>query len=185
MPGARGITKAGTEPGLDLDRSVVVEGPVWVVGNLPHVTIGIGKRPCRAAPISAARRTNNAATGPLCILEQRLDLFGGTNVMRQLNAGSPVPAERRPETEDHPASLEETDLVIGLICSRPSKRLIEAARPGQVADAESHTADALFHAKSISQGRIALRSHQLVRSALSRSLDMWRGCSRGGLRRCW
>ena len=50
-----------------------------------------------------------------------------------------------PEAENHPAGLEEADLVVRLPSAAPSERLVKAARTGEIGDAERHEADALFH----------------------------------------
>jgi hypothetical protein len=66
-----------------------------------------------------------------------------------LDPESAVTAERRPQAEDHPAGLEEADLIIGLLGAAPAERLVE--RPGSVkiGDAKRHQADALIYAEII------------------------------------
>jgi hypothetical protein len=59
-------------------------------------------------------------------------------------------AESGPETEDHPARLNETDLIVRLFGPTPTERLVKRTRSGKVANPERHDTDALFHDQSIS-----------------------------------
>src|SRR5437879_1202907 len=78
------------------DRAVVRERPVRVVGDLPHVAIGVGKGPGVAAPVGAGSRASDRCAGALGGSEERVDLLGRTNVMGQLDPGCAVAAKRRP-----------------------------------------------------------------------------------------
>ncbi len=69
--------------------------------------------------------------------------------MGELDPGSAVTAERRPQAEDHPAGLKEADLIVGLPGATPAERLIEGTGPGEIGDAKGHKADALVHAQII------------------------------------
>ena len=65
--------------------------------------------------------------------------------MRELDPRRPAASERGPQSEDHPASLEEHDLVIGLLRAAPSKGLIERPGAGEIFDPKRHQTDALLH----------------------------------------
>jgi hypothetical protein len=60
-------------------------------------------------------------------------------------------AEGRPQTEDHPPSLEEANFVVGLLGCAPPQHLIEAPGPRQVGYTQGYEADALFHLQSIAR----------------------------------
>src|SRR6266571_1538470 len=134
---------------LDADGPVRTECPAGIVGDLPHIAVGIGECPCRAAPLGAGRRPNDGGTCPPGFGQYGADLLGRADVVGELDPGSAVTPERRPQAEDHPAGLEEADLIIGLLGAAPAERLVERPGPGKVGDTERHQADALIHAEII------------------------------------
>src|SRR6186997_1300201 len=50
-----------------------------------------------------------------------------------------------PEPDDHPARLEEDDVVVGLRAGRPAERFVERARPLEIGHAEGDEREALLH----------------------------------------
>ena len=56
--------------------------------------------------------------------------------------GQPVTA---PERDDHPAGLEEDDVVVGLGVRHPAERLVERTGTREVGDPERDEAEPLLH----------------------------------------
>jgi Bacterial protein of unknown function (DUF899) len=79
------------------------------------------------------------------------------NVVGELDPRSAVTPERRPQAEDHPPSLKEADLIVGLLRAVPAERLVERTGSGQIGDAKRHKADALVHAKSLADPATSAR----------------------------
>ena len=73
-----------------------------------------------------------------------------------------------PERHDHPSRLEEDDVVVRLGAGRPAERLVEGARPGEIADAERDEAEALLHVRrayAVRAARLATISASTLVSA--------------------
>jgi len=77
--------------------------------------------------------------------EHGINLLGRSDVVRQFDPWRAVAAERCPQPEDHSASLEEHDFVVGLLGASPSERLVESSGAAEVLHAECHETDSLFH----------------------------------------
>jgi hypothetical protein len=61
-------------------------------------------------------------------------------------------AKRCPQPENHPAGLEEHDLIVGLQGTAPTESLVERSGPRQVLYTQGNKADPLFHARTLSPG---------------------------------
>jgi hypothetical protein len=140
-------------PRSDMDSAVLVQRPTGVVGDLPHVAVGVGEGTGRAAPLRLGRRTHNRPAGAQRLRQHLADLFGRADVVGEFDARRAVATERGPQAEHHPAGLEEADFVVGLLGAGPAERLIEPAGPGEIGDAEGHQADALIHGDSFADHR--------------------------------
>src|SRR5215217_8134993 len=109
----------------DTDGPVIGDGPARVVGDFPHVAIGVGEGSGRAAPLGACRRPHDLPAGLLSLGQYYGDLICGSNIVRKLYAGCPVAPKCRPEPQNHAANLEEADLLVRLLSAVPAHRLIE------------------------------------------------------------
>jgi SAM-dependent methyltransferase len=126
------------------------------VGDLPHVAVWVSKGSGRTAPVSVTGGTDNGAAGSLRLGQNDIDLLRGADIVRQLDPRCAMTPESRPESEHHPAGLEEADLVIGLLSTSPSQRLVEPTGPGQIVNAESDKADTLLHSRHLdASGKVA------------------------------
>ena len=133
----------------DTDGPVIGDRPAWVVRDFPNVTIRVGEGPGHASPLGACRRPHDLPAGPLSLGKYCRDLFGGSNILRQFDAGCAVPPECCPEPQDHAASLEEADLLVRLLSAVPAHRLIKGSGTGQIGDAKGYQTDSLLHLASI------------------------------------
>jgi hypothetical protein len=134
---------------LDPHAAVLAERPAGIVRDLPHIAVRIGEGPRRTAPLRAGGRAHDGATCPFGVGQYAADLLGQADVVGELDPGRTVTAERCPQAEDHPPGLKEADLIIGLLCVLPAKRLIERTRSGKIGDAKRYKADALVHPEII------------------------------------
>ena len=117
-----------------------------------------GRRDRRTRPSSRPRtsppRPEDRRAGRLRLGEHRVDLLRRARVVRErdpapaavvLDAGVLRELLAAPERDDHPAGLEEDDVVVRRGVRRPAERLVERAGPGEVANAERDQADSLLH----------------------------------------
>jgi hypothetical protein len=63
----------------------------------------------------------------------------------KLDARRAMTSEGSPKPKHHSTSLEETDLVVGLLGTSPAKLLVESAGPTQVGHAKRYETDPLLH----------------------------------------
>src|SRR6266487_2636191 len=148
-PNNRSAGRSRSLAGLDPDRPVVPDRPLRVVRDLPHVAIRIGKGTGCAAPVGVSGRSHDGAARPLGLSKDRVNLLWRADVVSQLDPRGAVTTERGPQAEDHPAGLEEADVVVRLLRAAPAELLVERPCARQVGDAESHETDALLHARRI------------------------------------
>lgn len=71
--------------------------------------------------------------------------------MGKFDAGSTVPAKPRPQAKNHSAGLEEAHLVVGLLGTAPTERLVKRAGSREIVDTKGDKADALFHVEIIAK----------------------------------
>jgi hypothetical protein len=142
QPGGHSGTAGDTR--LDADAAVVVQRPTRVVGHFPDIPVRVGKGPGRASPFGSGGCTHDRCAGPFGGHQHSADLLGRADVVGQFDAGRSMTAERCPQTQHHPASLKEADLVVWLVGAAPTQRLVEPAGAAEVGDAEGHEADALL-----------------------------------------
>src|ERR1700693_4498805 len=175
-PAAGGVRFSARSPALrEVDRAVTGERPVRVVRDLPNVSVGIGEGARVPAPLGPSggagdRRSRTDRRG-----EHGVDFLGRADVVRQLDARSALAAERRPQSEHHPAGLEEDHLFVGLLGAGPSERLVEGASAGEILYAKGYEADPLFHGRSMSLGSVTSAGSQ------PRS---WAPAAAGSIARC-
>src|SRR4051794_18863077 len=109
------------------------------------MALGIDEDPGVAPVERVSRLAADLGAGPPSLLDHRIDLAGRADVVGERHA---APAARvldaavlgelvsAPQREDETAGLEEDDVVAGLRARLPAERLVEGARPLEVADAE-------------------------------------------------
>ena len=105
-------------PGLsysDVDGPVGIERPSRVVRHFPDISIRIGERSSCPTPDGNGSVTNNRSTGLHGLIQHIGNFLGRAHVVRQLDPGSTVASQSSPQSKDHASSLEEADLVIGLL----------------------------------------------------------------------
>ena len=129
----------------DTDGPVIGDGPARVVGDFPHVAVGVGEGSGHAAPLGACRLPHDLPAGPLSLGKYYSDLFWGSNIVRKLYAGCAVTAKCDPEPQNQAASLEEADFIVRLLCADPAHRLIKGSGPVKIGDAKGYQTDALLH----------------------------------------
>src|ERR1700722_19980358 len=143
-PGTPGTRLLG-RCSLDVNGSVVAEGPAGIVSDFPDVAVGIGKGSGGAAPHRDSRGPDNRAAGALRVRQDLAHFRGRADVVGEFDAGCSMAAESGPQAEHHPSGLEEAHLVVRLLRPAPAERLIEGAGPGEVVNSEGHETDALIH----------------------------------------
>ena len=138
------------------DAAVRCDRPTGVVGDLPRVTLGIDEERAVAAPERLGGLAADRRSGGACLLRDGVDLLRRADVVGEGHASPPAGvldgAVLRqpgavPQRDHHVACLEEDDVVLGLGAGHPAQGLVEAARTGQVADAQRDQADSLSHAR--------------------------------------
>src|SRR5262249_38099862 len=125
-----------------------------VVRDLPGVAFGIGERTRVAAPEGRRARAGDGRAGRIGLPEDCVHLGGRADVVRQRDPAPAAPVldaavlrqlRASPGREDHPASLEEDDVVVRSSVRRPADRLVERSRAAEIAYAERDEADARLH----------------------------------------
>src|SRR6266540_614792 len=168
--------------------AVLGQSPVRVVGDLPRVPVGIRERAGIPAPERLARRPRDGGACMLGLCHHAVDLLRRAHVVRERHS-TPTAAIRdatvlgelpaAPEREDHPARLEEDDVLALLPAARPPERLVEAPCPVKVRDSERDETETLIHTDSLPP---MSRSWALLGSARRRSPKDHLVRSRHGLR---
>src|SRR5581483_1814029 len=152
------------------DGAVGGKRPVRVVRDLPRVPVGVEEDAGVPAPERRAGGAGDRRAGRLRLAEHGVDLLLRARVVREGDAtpaaGVPdgaVLGERgaAPEGEDGAARLEEDDVRAGLAAATPAERLVEAARPLEIADAERDEADPLLHSRDGSSAAVLVHGAAL------------------------
>ena len=126
-----------------------------IVGDLPHVAIGIPEESGVAAVERLARDLRHIRAGARSGTDDSIHLLAGSDVVREDDASEragPVVFDSgigrdlvtAPEHDRLPASLEE-DRLLHLLAT-PAKLLVEGVRPSEVRDTEGDETDSLLHA---------------------------------------
>src|SRR5215212_98961 len=162
----------------DTDGPVIGDGPARVVGDFPHVAVGVGEGSGHAAPLGACRLPHDLPAGLLSLGKYYSDLFWGSNIVRKLYAGCAVTAKCDPEPQNQAASLEEADFIVRLLCADPAHRLIKGSGTVQIGDAKGYQTDALLHLVRITvQHDIYDLCRQLISPFMGRAFheltDQW------------
>src|SRR5438093_11209825 len=98
-----------------------------------------------SAPEGLGAMARYPRAGRLRLRDHTIDFLGRAHVVRERDAAPPAAVVRAavlgeetpvPEGDDHPACLEEDHFVVRLRPRHPPERLVERARPPEVADAE-------------------------------------------------
>src|SRR5205085_5357534 len=120
----------------------------------PRVALGVDERGGVAAPEGRRRLPRDPRSGRTSLLDDRVDLVLRPGVVRERDAAPPTAVGDAavlrelvapPERDDHPAGLEEDDVVVRLGPRRPAERLVEPPSATEVGDAEGDQAEPLVH----------------------------------------
>src|SRR3984893_6197797 len=134
----RAHVAADVLPSLDVNGPVLAQGPTGIVSDFPHVALGIGECPGRAAPLRQRCRTDDRTARLLGLGKHFTDFFGRADAVGEIDATCTMYAESSTKAKHHSSGLEETDLVVGLLGTAPAERFVEGAGAGQVVDSEGH-----------------------------------------------
>ena len=128
-----------------MDGAVGIERPAGVVRDFPDISIRISKRSSCTTPVGYGRVPNDRPSGLLSFVQHLGYVLRRVHVVSQLDPRGTVATQGSPQSKDDAASLEEADLVIGLLSTGPAEGFIEASGSGEIRDSKRDQTDALFH----------------------------------------
>ena len=145
--------------------AVVGDRPERVVRDLPRVAVRVRERERVAAPERLPGLASDRATRCSDLLGSRVRLLRRADVesQREARCAARVGHARVlgelgaiPERHDHPARLEENDVVLSR--AQPPERFVELHRPLDVRDSERDHRKTLVHALLLCYSMVAIAS---------------------------